>query len=164
MDKESEKIIDTCICIIESLFWTPGTFTVLLINCSPKWVSKVAQCKESACQCGRYRFYPWVEKIPWNRKWQLAPGFLPEESQGQRNLLGYSPWGCKETNMIEQLSIIAVGFPGIAPRTPLLNNSLHKNLHWFRPNYTLFFLCYSRVWGARLERCRDSKTISLTRP
>ena len=26
--------------------------------------------------------------------------FLPAESQGQRSLVGYSPWGCKELNMI----------------------------------------------------------------
>ena len=26
---------------------------------------------------------------------------LPEKSQGQRNLEGYSPWGCKELNMTE---------------------------------------------------------------
>ena len=27
---------------------------------------------------------------------QPTPGFLPEESHGQRNLVAYSPWGCKE--------------------------------------------------------------------
>ena len=26
-------------------------------------------------------FDPWVEKIPWRRKWQPTPGFLPGESQ-----------------------------------------------------------------------------------
>ena len=30
--------------------------------------------------------------------------FLPEESHGQRNLLGYNPWGCKESDTTEQLS------------------------------------------------------------
>ena len=37
-------------------------------------------------------------KIPWRRKWQLTPGFLPGEFHGQRSLTGYSPWGCKESN------------------------------------------------------------------
>ena len=32
----------------------------------------------------------------WRRKWQPTPVFLPGESQGQRNLVGYSPWGHKE--------------------------------------------------------------------
>ena len=36
--------------------------------------------KESTCQCKRRRFDPWVGKIPWRRKWQLTPVFLPGES------------------------------------------------------------------------------------
>ena len=31
----------------------------------------------------------WSEKIPWRRKWQPTPGFLPEKSHGQRSLAGY---------------------------------------------------------------------------
>ena len=46
--------------------------------------------KESTCQCRRYRFNPWVGKIPWRRKWQLAPVFLPGKLHGQRSLVGYS--------------------------------------------------------------------------
>ena len=34
-------------------------------------------------------------KIPWRRKWQPIPAFLPGESHGQRSLVGYSPWGRK---------------------------------------------------------------------
>ena len=41
---------------------------------------------------------PWVGKIPWRRKWQPTPVLLPGESQGQRSLLGFSPWGCKESD------------------------------------------------------------------
>ena len=40
----------------------------------------------------------WVRKIPWRRKWQPAPVFLPEESHGQRSLVGYGPWGHKESD------------------------------------------------------------------
>ena len=40
-------------------------------------------------------FYPWIGKIPWRRKWQSTPVFLPGESHGQRSLAGYSPWGYK---------------------------------------------------------------------
>ena len=39
---------------------------------------------------------PWVGKIPWRRKWQPTPVFLPAESHRQRSLEGYSPWGHKE--------------------------------------------------------------------
>ena len=34
-------------------------------------------------------------KISWGRKWQPTAAFLPGKSHGQRNLAGYSPWGCK---------------------------------------------------------------------
>ena len=47
--------------------------------------------KESACQCRRCEFDSWVGKIPWRRKWQPIPVFLPEESDGQRSLEDYSP-------------------------------------------------------------------------
>ena len=30
-----------------------------------------------------------------------TPVFLPGESHGQRSLAGYSPWGCKESDMTE---------------------------------------------------------------
>ena len=44
----------------------------------PRWLSG----KESACQFGTHGFNPWVGKIPWRRKWQPTPVFLPGESQG----------------------------------------------------------------------------------
>ena len=53
-----------------------------------------ASGKEPACQCRRHkrcRFDPWVGKIPWRRAWQPTPVFLPEESHGQRSLVGYNP-------------------------------------------------------------------------
>ena len=46
-------------------------------------------------------FEPWVGKIPWRREWQPTPVFLPGESHGQRNLVGYSPWGCQESDTTE---------------------------------------------------------------
>ena len=36
-------------------------------------------------------FNPWVGKMPWRRKWQLTPIFLPRKSHGQRSQMGYSP-------------------------------------------------------------------------
>ena len=49
--------------------------------------------KESTCQCRRHSFDPWVGKIPWRRKWQPPPVFLPGESHGWSSLVGYSPQG-----------------------------------------------------------------------
>ena len=43
-------------------------------------------------------FNPWVGKILWRREWQPTPLFLPGEFHGQRSLVCYSPWGCKESD------------------------------------------------------------------
>ena len=43
----------------------------------------------------------WVRQIPWNRKWQPAPGFLPRKFYVQWNLVGYSWRGCKESDTTE---------------------------------------------------------------
>ena len=63
-----------------------------------------ASGKEPACQYRRHKrcgFDPWVGKISWRRAWQPTPVFLPGESQRQRSLVGYSPWGCKESDTTE---------------------------------------------------------------
>ena len=65
----------------------------------PRWDSG----KESTCQCRRLRIDPRVGKIPWSRKWQPTPVFLPGKFHGQRSLVGYSPWGCKELDPTEHL-------------------------------------------------------------
>ena len=59
-------------------------------------------------------FNPWVGKIPWRRTWQPTPVFLPVEFHRQRSLVGYSPWGCKESDTTERLSLhfISVHFRG----------------------------------------------------
>ena len=60
--------------------------------------------KEPACQCRRHKrrgFNPWVGKIPQRRKWQPTPIFLPGKFHGQRSLVGYSPWGHKESGTTE---------------------------------------------------------------
>ena len=63
-----------------------------------------ASGKGPACQCRRWQvqgFHPWVVKIPWGRAWQPTPVFLPAESHGQRSLVGYSPWGHRESDTTE---------------------------------------------------------------
>ena len=70
-------------------------------------------------ECERPGFNPWVMKIPWRREWQATPVFLPGKSHGQRSLGwgrggegGYSPWGHKELDMTEQLTLSLFTFPG----------------------------------------------------
>ena len=59
--------------------------------------------RESAWQCRRCGLDSWVGKVPCIRKWQPTPVFLPGESHGQRNLVSYSPQGCKELDMTQWL-------------------------------------------------------------
>ena len=70
-------------CLMVVLFFPNGGL--------PRWRSG----KESSCQCRGQGFDPWVRKIPWRRKWQPTPVFLPGKSCGPRNLASYSPWGRK---------------------------------------------------------------------
>ena len=65
-------------------------FTIIIIPCCGFYNDNSdgsfpggASGKEPACQCKSHRscgFDPWVGKIPWSRKWQPTPVFLPGES------------------------------------------------------------------------------------
>ena len=67
-----------------------------------RWQSNafLIRCLGCHSQC---RFNPWVRKIPWRRKWQPTPVFLPGTPHGQKSLEGYSPQGRKESNTTEWL-------------------------------------------------------------
>ena len=56
-------------------------------------------------QCWRHGFDPWVRKILWRREWQFTLVFLPGESHGQKSLVGSWPWGFKELDTTEWLTI-----------------------------------------------------------
>ena len=44
------------------------------------------------------------QRIRWRRKWQPTPVILPGKSHGQRSLVGYNPWGHKESDTTERLT------------------------------------------------------------
>ena len=74
-----------------------------LIHCLPLLTFLVAEMvKVSPCNAADPGSIP-IGKIPWRRKWQPVPVFLPGESHGQRNLVDYSPWGHKESDTTERL-------------------------------------------------------------
>ena len=60
---------------------------------TPTQASLVAQTVKHLPACGRPGFDSWVGKIPWRRKWQSAPAFLPGKSHGWRSLIGYTVHG-----------------------------------------------------------------------
>ena len=59
--------------------------------------------KESACNAGDTGLILGSGRSPWRRKWPPTPVFLPGKSHGQRSWMGYSPWGCKESDMTEHI-------------------------------------------------------------
>ena len=75
--------------------------------CITTWLPWWLRGKSICPQCGRPGFNPWVGKIPWRRKWQPTPVFLPGEFHGQRSLAGYSPPGHKESDATEQLHFLS---------------------------------------------------------
>ena len=60
-----------------------------------------------------FYFYMYPSVKARRRWWHPTPVFLPGKSHGRRSLVGYSPWGCKELNVTEQLhfhfSLLCIG-------------------------------------------------------
>ena len=103
-----------------------------------------ASGKEPACQSRRPKsrgFDPWVGKIPWRRKRQPNPVILPGESNGRRSLVGYSPWGCKESDMTEWLSILTGVFLKVPVPVPSPFN-LCLSLLFPCPSFSSLFLLF----------------------
>ena len=50
---------------------------------TPLFASQVAQWERIQCQCRRQVLDPWLAMIPWRRKWQPTPAFLPGKFHGQ---------------------------------------------------------------------------------
>ena len=70
----------------------------------PRWnkgFPDVSDHKESACNEGNLGSIPGLGRFPWKSEWLPTPVFLTEEFQGQKILVGYSPWGHKELDMTE---------------------------------------------------------------
>ena len=58
----------------------------------PDWIlprdSQVAQWQRICLQCRKHQFHPWVSKIPWRRKWQPTPVFMPDRGAWQATVHG----------------------------------------------------------------------------
>ena len=67
------------------------------------WSSTVVQQKNLPVSAGDVGLIPGLGKIPWSRKCQPTPVFLPGKSHGQRSLVGYSPWGHKESDTTQHM-------------------------------------------------------------
>ena len=57
--------------------------------------------KESACNAGDLGLIPGLGRSPGGGHGSLIQYFCLENLHGQRSLVGYSPWGHKESDMTE---------------------------------------------------------------
>ena len=73
----------------------------------------------------------------WRRKWQSTPALLPGKSHGRRSLIGYSPWGRKESDTTERLHYYTLrkGFPGgsVVKNLPAVQETCVRSLGWEDP-------------------------------
>ena len=107
---------------------------------------------EHAHHWWRPGFDPWVGKIPWRRAWQPTPVFLPGESHGQRSLVGYSPWGHKESDTTEWLSTAQhiIIFKCLTDKTLRYKTVLHplqSLLYLGTTRWSLWSWCLSLAWS-----------------
>ena len=63
---------------------------------------------------------------PWRRKWQPTPEYLPGQFHGQRSLVGYSPWDCKELDT----TVITTGSSHSGHRPPCPQSAAPLTLVW----------------------------------
>ena len=61
--------------------------------------------KGNAKECSNYRIIAFISYSGRRRQWHPTPVLLPGKSHGPRSLVGSSPWGCKESDVTELLTL-----------------------------------------------------------
>ena len=121
------------------IWFTYYNFVVYLIYITLWWQSG----KESVCQSKRQKMMQVRSlvgglQVPWRRRWQRIPVFLPRKSHGQRSLVGCSSWGCKEqldwacTHIHSQPgATITILFLGLSPTPAVARFGPGRDSLWF---------------------------------
>ena len=91
--------------------WWATVHGVTKESAMTQWLTDHLECASLVVQLGKNP--PTMQKTqvwslggedPWRRKWQPSPVSLSRKCHGQRSLAGYSPWGCKESDMTKWLT------------------------------------------------------------
>ena len=94
------------------------------------------------------RFDSWVGKVPWRTKWQSTPALLPGKSHGRRGLIGYSPWGCKESDTTKRLHFFTSQLSRILLDSSFLRQPPPRLCPWDFPSKNTGVGSYSLLQGS----------------
>ena len=99
-------LIEMIIWLLHFVMWCITLFNLLILN-DPCIPGKCHSC--SGCMMLLMYCWLWLLIFCWEYlyicSWQPNPVLLPGEFHGQRSLAGYSPWGCKESDLTEWLML-----------------------------------------------------------
>ena len=104
-------------------------------------------------KCRSHRWHElgsWVKKIPWRRKWQHTPVFLPRKSHGHWSLMGYSPYHHRESDVTDQVNARARARAHTHTHThthTLVLHSVCTNLHFYQHKGSHFFLILTSTFS-----------------
>ena len=91
-----------CICIYMQMYKSMSSQVVLVVKNPPV---NAGDIRDVGSVPGLGRKWVLQGSVPWRRKWRPTSVFLPENFHGQRGLVGYNQYGCKELDMTERLSL-----------------------------------------------------------
>ena len=133
--------LSSCLCVCSVVSESSWLKKIFLLK--GNWPRKVMRGK--FWNLGDYRRWQvWVGKgmsIPWRRQWHPTPVLSPGKSHGRRSLVGYSPWGRKESDTTERLLL----------RTGLLFISLYTYFFSFHLCDKLWLCFYENFWSFPLR-------------
>ena len=105
-----------------------------------------------------YLLTSWLHSPSWRRKWQPIPELSPGKFHGQRRLMGYIPWGCKELDTTEHTHTQS---PSAVILEPKKIKSVSVSIvspyiamkWWDQMPWSLFFQCWvlSHLFHSRLS-------------
>ena len=87
--------------------------------------------KHLPASAGETGSMPVSGRFPWRRKRQLAPVLLPGKFHGQRSLVGYCPWGCKQLDMSDRAGTLPTNLNLYLPPPMMKERCLNKNKKLF---------------------------------
>ena len=98
---------------------------------------------------------PGVGRIPWRRIWLPTLVFLPGKCHGQRSLVGYSPWGWKESDadMTEQLNSRVWVTGLVLPLTSSASLRHFSSLRKSIPRLVIIQNCWKKSFDSKRNFC-----------